>query len=236
MHNDTCFHMRLVFLFKQFLWSEQTWLSTQKIDPTQNCNHAVLLATGRGEDFLRLMWHETTGQATNWARMGVALYTGQVKTSMAPCVDTDTGLLAPGVEEDEVPERVASFLWHCIEERFWSYAETQHRGPGAFAAVVSETEHGSELQHARLFWDACLHAECNQNQYPMFFKLRENLYWMDWPVCQVSFRMLAQCNFQRIPEILRFLKRLFTRLGDTKVTEETNNTLRRMEQKEQDQK
>ena len=71
---------------------------------------------------------------------------------------------------------------------------------------------------------------------PCFFKLRENLYWMDWPVCQVSFRMLAQCNFQRIPEILRFLKRLFTRLGDTKVTEETNKILRRMEQKEQDQK
>ena len=112
------FNMRLIFLSGQLLWSEQTWLATQKIGPTQNCYHMVCLATGRGEDFLRLIWQETTGQATSWARLGIALYTGHVNTNMVPYVDAETGLAVLGVEEDEVPERVASFLWHCIETRF----------------------------------------------------------------------------------------------------------------------
>ena len=155
---------------------------------------------------------------------------------MAPDVDPDSGLLVPGEEEDEIPERVAGFLWHLIEERFWSYAETQHRWPGALAAILSETGHGSALQRAQLFWSACLHAESNRNQFPMFFDLCKRLCWMDWLACQLSFCMLARCNVIRIPEMIRFLERFFTRLGDTKVTEETHRILRRAEQKEQDQK
>ena len=236
MHNANFFNMRLLVLFGQFLWSEQSWLSTEKVNPTQNCSHAILLSTGHGEDFLRLIWQDTTSDASTWARLGISLFEGQVKTDMAPYVDPDTGLHVPGVEEEEIPERVASFLWHCIEERFWSYAVSQHCWPGAFAAILSEAGHGSALQRAQLFWRASLHAEGNRNQYPTFFALRENLYWMDWPVCQLPFRMLAQCNFLRTPEIVRFLMRFWTRLGDTKVTEETNKILRRMEQKDQDQK
>ena len=98
-----------------------------------------------------MLWWEGTSQAKEWARLGIALGSGQSKPVMGPCVDEDTGLLAPGVQEADIPSLVASFMFHLIEARFWSYAETQHRWPGAFAGILSETNCGSAMHQARDF-------------------------------------------------------------------------------------
>ena len=192
MHNANFFNMRLIMLFGQNLRNEQSFLSTAKTTPEQTCQHNIRLATGSGEDFLRLLWWEGTSQAKEWARLGIALGSGQSKTFMGPCVDEDTGLLAPGVQEEDIPGLVASFMFHLIEARFWSYAETQHRWPGAFAGILSETDHGSAMPQAQRFWEACLFAESARNIVPGFFELREQVYWMDWPICQLPFRLLSQ--------------------------------------------
>ena len=228
--------MRLVLLFGQFLWSEQTLLSTKKLSPQQHCQHVVNISTGHGEDFLRLLWQEGTCQAKSWARLGIALYPGQDKTDMSPQVDPYTHMNVPGVATEDIPGRLASFMWNLCEERFWSYAETQHRWPGAFAGILHETDHGSVLEQASEFWEACLFAETRQNAYPGFHSLRAEVYWMNWPVCQLPFRLLSQCHFRRHPEVMQYFLREFNRLGDSKVTEETHKIIRRVEEKEQDGK
>ena len=143
MHNLNFFNMRLIVCVGQFLWSEQTLLSTWKCSPEQNLQHAVRLAAGQGEDFLKALWWHVTGQAREWARLGLAVYPGMTTTNVAPCAQDSLGVSAPGILPDDIPGRVASFLFHVIEARFWAYAESQHRFPGAFAVWCDrETAHG----------------------------------------------------------------------------------------------
>ena len=234
MHNWNWFNMRLVLLFGQYMWSEQTLLSTEKTTPEQHFTYVLSISTGHGEDLLRLLWHGGTCDAKEWARLGVALYPGQDKTDMSPHRDPITQMHVPGVAEKNIPGHLASLMWNLIEERFWTYAEVQHRWPGIFAGILHETAHGSVLEFSSQFWEACLFAEARRNVHPGFFTLREQVYWMDWPVCQLPFRLLGQCHFRRHPEITKYFRRQFVRMGDSKVVEETHKIVRRIEEKEQD--
>ena len=154
---------------------------------------------------------------------------------MGPTWDPDVGIHTPGVESDEIPCRVASFLLHIIEKRSWAYSEWTHKWPGAFAStcspVAAQAVAGSS--RARDFWEVCTLAESSANAMPGLYTLWREAYWMDWPVNQLHFRFFAQCNFQAIPQIVAVFRRVFLQLGDTLPCEKTHKDLRAMETQEQ---
>ena len=59
---------------------------------------------------------------------------------------------------------------------------------------------------------------------------------MDWPICQLPFRLLSQCQFTLVPQLRSYFTWEFTRIGDSKANEETNKIVRRIEEKEKDDK
>ena len=156
-------------------------------------------------------------------------------TDMGPTWDSDVGIRSPGVKSEEIPERVASFLFHIIEKRSWAYSEWTHKWPGAFAGTCSsvETQAVAASSRSRDFWEVCTLAESAANTMPGLFNLRHEAYWMDWPINQLHFRFFAQCDFQATPQMMAAFRRLFLRLGDTLLCEKTHKDLRAMETQEQ---
>ena len=241
MHNLNLFNMRVMLLVGKFLWSEQTTLSTHKTTPEANAVHSANIANGHGEQFLKTIWYNATSSASEWARLGLAVQTGADHVCLEPGLDPFTGLPSPGVIAEEIPSRLGSFLFLILEARFWAYAEGQHRWPGKFAGLL----HGMDLEclrtgyglisspvgsdildQARVFWDICTEVESAQNMFPGMAELRKQVYWMDWPICQLSFRLMAQCHWEPVDRILKFIRRLFVRIGDTKGIEETHKIIR----------
>ena len=122
-------------------------------------------------------------------------------TDMGPTFDADVGIHSPGVETAEIPPRVASFLLHTIEKRFWSYSEWQHMWPGAFAGTCSPAPETAEkaANRSREMWEVSCLAETVANVIPGLHALRRKAYWMDWPINQLHFRFHAKCDFQAPP-------------------------------------
>ena len=67
-------------------------------------------------------------------------------------------------------------------------------------------------------------AEAAANRYPGVGALREEIYWLSWPLVQWVLRWLAHFHFQlrHCSVVLAFIRLIFTRLGDTKMVEESH--------------
>ena len=120
---------------------------------------------------------------------------------MGPTLDPDVGLHSPGVETAQIAPRVASFLFHIIEKRFWAYSEWEHKWPGVFAGVCSPDPETAQTacSRSRDMWEISCLAETTANTVPGLLALRRKAYWMDWPINQLHFRMFAHCGFQASP-------------------------------------
>mmetsp|Transcript_52539 Transcript_52539/g.114719 ORF Transcript_52539/g.114719 Transcript_52539/m.114719 type:complete len:1337 (-) Transcript_52539:10-4020(-) len=139
-----------------------------------------------------------------------------------------------GVESDELPVRLMSLLWHTCAQRFWSYAHFQFTYPGMFAKLLLEDPRDyEELQH---FWELVTDAESWATVLPGLHTLREQLYFLRFPLVQYTFRLLSHYKFRPCKDIKAFLARLFSRLGDTRLIEEGHKlvTDRQRDQAQQD--
>ena len=136
-----------------------------------------------------------------WGRLGVSVVAGSVVTEMGPTWDPDVRVHSPGVETEQIAPRVASFLFHTIEKRFWAYSEWEHKWPGVFAGICSPVPDAakSACDRSRDMWEISCLAETTANTAPGLFTLRQKVYWMGWPINQLHFRMLAHCGFQAPP-------------------------------------
>ena len=65
-------------------------------------------------------------------------------------------------------------------------------------------------------------------------QLRSEAYFLDWPVAQYSFRLLAHCHVRFCPELQMRLLKLSVRIGDSKLIEDSNQIIRKLEHHTQD--
>ena len=153
MNNQNLVNARSMLLVARAAWSEQTLWSTHKITAQQDLKLSVLLAEGLGDDMIRSMWVQSTGDARELHRLGVQVCQGE------PFVDVSqsTGLgdnLHPGVPLSEVPDRLMGFLLHFAEARLWTYAWHQFACPEAFAALLSTARAEEFAGWAQRLWEA----------------------------------------------------------------------------------
>ena len=78
-------------------------------------------------------------------------------------------------------------------------------------------------------------AESGGRQDTGLLELRRAAYFLDWPVNQYGFRLLAHHDFQSVAEVQAWFENEFIRLGDSKVVEESIKIGRRAEQHAQEQ-
>ena len=65
-------------------------------------------------------------------------------------------------------------------------------------------------------------------------QLRSEAYFLDWPVAQYSFRLLAHCHVRFCPELQMRLLKLSVRIGDSKLVEDSDKIIRNLEQHDQE--
>ena len=236
MHNLNFFNCRVMLLVAGHLWSEQTLWSVDKTTAQQSAEFAVGRAANKGEIFLRQMWKDSTFSAVEWGRLGASPVPGMVTVDMAPAVDPLTGWTSPGVLEAEIPRRVAHFFFAIVEARWWTLAHDAFSFPGSFAATLSSQaeERDAGCRHACECWDAATLAEVAAKENPGLKELREKAYFLDWPINQYGFRLLAHHEFRAVPQVQNWFEREFVRIGDSKLIEESNKIARSVEQHDQD--
>ena len=190
---------------------------------------------GAGELFLRKLWRHVTGQPNKLSRLGLKTIPGAIPQNFGPDI-TEPG--QPHIEEETIPGRIMNFLLCIVEARLWSYDWFQFSYPSAFAGLLSDNQEEREqtLKATKELWELSMATESGQNLVPGMFKLRQEVYWLSWPVNQLFFRLLAHTNFQLDEQILHLLRQFFTRLGDSKVIEDSNKIARRVEQRDQERR
>ena len=120
----------------------------------------------------------------------------------------------------------------------WSNAWMHFALPEGFAAVLAEgPQLVDHLQFLRTLWDAATFAESVHGAgHPSaagVCALREEIYWLDWPIAQWLLRLMAHFSWLPHAVILQFLLKFFLRLADTLCVEESHRVGRGMEQHEQ---
>ena len=103
------------------------------------------------------MWKGATHDAMALARLGLETLSRFQCAKDAPEIDPNTGVLQPGVEAADIPNRTMSFVCNMLEARFWSYAVYQWSWPRAFAVVFGEGGDASKavLSLCQRHRDAC---------------------------------------------------------------------------------
>ena len=125
------------------------------------------------------------------------------------------------------------FLLHFMEARLWSYAWQESAYPEAFAGLLSSSVAESSWKWAKRLWEASTDAEANAHRFPGAWRLRQEIYWLSWPLVQWLLRWMAHHDFRPHHEILEFIRLLFTRIGDTKAIEESHKIGRNLEKQSQ---
>ena len=86
-------------------------------------------------------------------------------------------------------------------------------------------------------WEAATDTEANANVFPSAWSLRQQVYWLSWPLVQFVLRWMAHMHFKPTAGFLcHFLRMLLTRIGDTKGVEETHRIGRALEKEGQSRK
>ena len=198
--------------------------------PEEDFRLSVQLASGLGQELAKLMWKNCVSDARELHRLGMKVVEGE------PFIDVSqpTGLggkdMEPGMPLEEVPGRLMGFLLHFMEARLWSYAWFQYSFPEAFAALFSDEYADKAWKLAQQLWEASVDAESNANTFPSAWSLRQQVYWLSWPLVQFVLRWMAHMHFKPAGGFLcEFLRMCLTRIGDTKCVEETHRIGRGLE-------
>ena len=140
---------------------------------------------------------------------------------LSPTIDPLTGWPAPGVTQEQIPQRAGSFMFCLLEARFWSCAWHQHAFPGRFAAILISHDRMRDAALRDLWecWEIATLAESAAQEYAGVQQLRSEAYVLDWPIVQYSFRLLAQNHLHVISEVQNWLLKQFVRIGDSKLIE-----------------
>ena len=78
------------------------------------------------------------------------------------------------------------------------------------------------LQDAGKSWEIATLAESIAKENSGVEKLRAEAYFLDWPIVQYTFRLLAHHHFHFTAEVWNWLLKLFVRIGDSKLIEDSN--------------
>ena len=135
-----------------------------------------------------------------------------------------------GIPLHEVPGRLMGFWLHFMEARLWSYAWQEYAYPEAFASLLSSTSAERSWKWAEKLWVASTDAEAVAHRMPGAWRLRQEIYWLSWPLVQWMLRQMAHHGFRPQTNILEFIRLMFTRIGDTKASEESHKIGRNLEQ------
>ena len=65
------------------------------------------------------------------------------------------------------------------------------------------------------------------------WELRKEIYWLSWPLCQYTMRLMAHHHWQAASPVVDFLSDVFNRLGDSKCIEESHRVARGLEKRRQ---
>lgn len=190
---------------------------------------SVQLASGMGENMVRHLWVHALSNAQELARLGWQVLPGQ------PYFQS---------EEIDVPGRLMSFLLHFMEARWWSCAWQRFALPEAFAGILHPTESQSIMEELRGLHQAAVDVQCGLHAgidlgpaitqaLPRARELLEQVYWLSWPAVDTLLRFLAHHHWAPHPDVICLLRRLFTRIGDTKCVEESHKIGRGMEKRDQ---
>ena len=124
-----------------------------------------------------------------------------------------------------------SFLLHFMEARLWSALWQEQSMPEKFAGVLDPEHQGRILEHLAKFWVAVTDIEAmGQGD---AWELRKEMYWLSWPLCQHTMRLMAHHRWQAAGPVVDFLSVLFNRLGDSKCVEESHRVARSLEKRRQ---
>ena len=234
LHNKNFFSARLLHACGHLLWLEQAFKNKEKKTPWQDMDYECRLAHGAGEAFLKGVWRHVVQDRELLARLGVSVAGGPCQ-SFAPETDPISGVPLPGVPPDAIPGRIMDFLLAVVAARLWSYSWHECAYPNGFAGLCSRdpAEVASALLRARETWD--LVGAATQPDQPVGLQqLRKAAFFLDWPSCQLRFRILAHVGFQPHAGVLQWFTRSFLRVGDTLVNEKCNKVGRRTEQHSQE--
>ena len=139
-------------------------------------------------------------------------------------IESESSTASPTPASTEALPRLVSIMLHLSEARMWSGAWQSHAWPGKFAALLVEdsSAQADAFLEASQAWEAFLSAEQMREIDDGMAELWEGVHWLQWPVVQFTFRMLAHYGFRPHPEILAHVTRMFKTLGDTKVDEDAH--------------
>ena len=232
MHSSNLVNARIMLLVSNLAWTEQSMWSQLKTTPQQDREMTVRYATGLGEVMLKRMWRDALFNSIELHRLGWQIVENTPVTDLAS--GSGEGLDASSI----IPERLMSFLLHFFEARWWSYAWISFALPEAFAAALAEGMQAIEfLQYLKELWEAATFAEAivgtGHPSAAGVVSLRQEIYWLDWPINQWLLRLMAHFLWTPHPTIINFLLAFFLRLGDTLGVEETHRIGRGIEKRGQ---
>ena len=230
MHNRNLVNARVMLLVSKIVWTEQSYWGMLKVTPEQDAQVSILYASGIGDELARSVWKESVFDARELHRLGMPVIDGE------PFVDVSqpTGLggkdIELGLPLEEVPGRLMGFLLHFMEARLWSYAWCQFAYPEAFAALFNDQAADKAWSWAAQLWTASTDAEASAHAFPSAWTLRQQIYWLTWPLVQFVLRWMAHMHFQPSAGFLsEFLRLCLKRIGDTKAIEATHKIGRALE-------
>ena len=178
------------------------------------------------------MWRDALFSLPELQRLGWPILEKASTTDLSSA-SGEIPLLNPAI-----PERLMSLLCHFFEARWWYYAWISFALPEAFARVLVEGQEAADyMQHLRLLWDAATFAESMEGVgHPSasgVVQLRQEIYWLDWPITQWLMRLMAHHCWVPHSTIINFLLIFFVRIGDTLCVEESHRVGRGMEKRDQ---
>ena len=234
LHNHNLFNIRLLLLVGTPLWTLHTTVGARKVTAEANLQFNINMSTGAEEAMLRDMWRRTTGNAEALGRLGLATVPNPYP--MGPS-DLGGGMgVSPGVRAEDMPKRVMDFLLRVIRLRLRASHHATIALPGALAGLLSSDLPTAQARMAWVadVWQLILDVEGCANTLPAAADvLKKEVHWLQWTLVQYTFRFLAHHQFQLCPPVLCHLRRLWTRIGDSKVIEDSHAIIRDLEQREQ---
>ena len=225
VHNANFLNCRLILLIAGPLWEEQGYLSKHIESTSDTMMRMCSLALGAGTAYLVRLFQHATGDAEELARVGLGVAHGSKAQDFAP--EADGPMWAPGVLPGQIPLRLMSLLLRTMEARFWSCAFNEECVPAFLAGLCSPSSDERQKIYARakLLWETSTLYE-SSTRHPGMNALRNELYWLSWPSNQWRLRLLAHFHFADHEVHLQYWHRLFRRVGDTKIIEDSHKIVR----------
>ena len=210
-------NMRIMLCVGRPLWKEQGQLASTKTTAQDQLERCIELSSRSFSDVGRQFFHSIFFSARELERMGIAAS----QTSLTQSFD---------VPAAAVLERLVSLFFNVLEARFWSAALSKHTYPSHFAKMLSASAMTAlaGAEEAKTMWDLLLDCESMRDESSGVATLLDCIFWSRHQLVQLTFRLLAYHNFSLSSDVQAHLHRLFFKMGDTKLIEDTNSLLKQL--------